>query len=335
MVIALEPFFESFFYPICPVSKLKKGPFAFTLMKQPIILWLDESGEPAAIDNKCCHRWATLTNGKVVKGNIQCSNHGWEYNSKGQCVKIPHYSGDEIPARYKIKAYHCKKSYDYVWVALKDPIMPIPDIPEFFNTNYRTIHFENRSWRCSPLAGIENNFDNAHHHYVHTQLGDKASAVPRRPEAIQEMENGLYFKSAINNYGNPLQAKAWNVKSNSKMNLPREFFWFIPFTVKMVLYLPNDLCNITIYSYTPIDETTCLWVSFIIRNDREVDVKTSDIVELSMAISYEDEAILEQVSPDVPLSLKEQKNMESDYVSLLIRKRLLELSSSYYNYNSL
>ncbi|WP_163833421.1 aromatic ring-hydroxylating oxygenase subunit alpha [Spartinivicinus ruber] len=329
MIISLEPFFKKFYYPICHVSKLEKGPFAFTLMKQPIIIWLDKNKEPAAIDNKCCHRWAKLTNGNIIEGNIQCPYHGWEYNAQGQCVRIPQYSEQKIPASYKIKSYYCKKLYDYVWVALENPIMPIPDIPEFFKTNYRTIHFENRNWHCSPLAGIENNFDNAHHHYVHTQLGDQASAIPRRPDIVQETANGLYFKSDINNYGNSLQAKAWNIKNFSKMNLSREFYWFIPFTVKMILYLPNNLCNITIYSYTPIDETTCLWVSFVIRNDAEVDVKTSDIMALSLAISYEDEAILKEVSPDVPLTLNDQKNMESDYVSLIIRKRLSELLSSH------
>ncbi|MBU2706138.1 aromatic ring-hydroxylating dioxygenase subunit alpha [Zooshikella marina] len=328
MLVASQSALRHFFYPVCPVNKLTDGPVEFTLLNQSIVLWLDQNNQPAAAENRCCHRWAKLTKGKVINGAIHCPYHGWAFDNTGNCIKIPQHPERPIPSNYCIKSYKCQSRYDYVWVALEEPIMPIPEIPEFESDEYRIIHLDNRTWHCSSLVALENIFDNAHHHFIHQYLGDKVNPVPIPPTKIENTCYGMFFKSDIYNYSNDLQYKAWNIK-NEEMLLKREFHWYMPFLVKITLSLPNNLKNITLISFTPMTNSSLQWINLVIRNDTEEDVKTSDVIQLGMTISYEDQSILENVLPDVPLNLLEQRHMESDRPSILIRKRFGDLLSEF------
>ncbi|MGI0117935.1 Rieske 2Fe-2S domain-containing protein [Zooshikella sp. RANM57] len=326
MLVASQPALRHFFYPVCPINKLKDGPVEFTLLNQSIVLWLDQNNQPAAAENRCCHRWAKLTKGKVIDGAIHCPYHGWAFANTGQCIKIPQHPERPIPATYCLKTFKCQQRYDYAWVALEDPLMPIPEVPEFESDEYRVIHLENRTWQCSALVALENIFDTAHHHFVHQCLGDKVNPVPISPTLLESTPYGMHFKSDMYNYGNNLQYKAWNI-DDDEMVLKRDFHWYMPFLVKMTLTLPNNLKNVTLISFTPMTDSSLQWINLVMRNDTEENVKASDVIQLGMTISYEDQEILETVAPDVPLNIHEQCHMESDRPSILIRKRFSALLS--------
>lgn len=328
MLVASQSALRHFFYPVCPVNKLTDGPVEFTLLNQSIVLWLDQNNQPAAAENRCCHRWSKLTKGKVIDGAIHCPYHGWAFANTGECIKIPQHPERPIPSNYCIKSYKCQSRYDYVWVALEDPIMPIPEIPEFESNEYRVIHLENRAWQCSSLTALENIFDTAHHHFVHQHLGDKVNPVPIPPTIIEKTPYGMFFKSDMYNYGNKLQYKAWNIR-DKEIVLKREFHWYMPFLVKMTLSLPNNLKNVTLLSFTPMTNSSLQWINIVMRNDTEENVKASDVIQLGMTISYEDQDILENVLPDVPLNIHEQCHMESDRPFILIRKRFTALLSEF------
>ncbi|WP_239033213.1 Rieske 2Fe-2S domain-containing protein [Leptothermofonsia sichuanensis] len=85
------------------------------------MLWLDGAGKPAAVCDRCCHRSAQLSKGKVVEGNIRCPYHGWSFNADGVCVRVPQLEKSAIPRSYQVSAYHCQERYDYVWVCLGEP----------------------------------------------------------------------------------------------------------------------------------------------------------------------------------------------------------------------
>ncbi len=44
------------------------------------MLFLDGEGNPAALEDRCCHRTAKLSKGWCRNGNIVCGYHGWEYD---------------------------------------------------------------------------------------------------------------------------------------------------------------------------------------------------------------------------------------------------------------
>ena len=80
---------RNFWYATCPIEALKDGPKPFRLLGQTIVLFLDEKGEPAALEDRCCHRTAKLSKGWIKDGHIVCGYHGWEYDRDRQAREHP------------------------------------------------------------------------------------------------------------------------------------------------------------------------------------------------------------------------------------------------------
>ena len=128
MLVTKQPVLRRFWYALFQMSEIEAGPKPFRLLGEDIVVWKTEDGSPAAVRDRCCHRTAKLSKGWVEKGNIVCGYHGWTYDCTGTCVRIPQFEkGERIPSAAKVPAYHCAEKYGYVWVALEDPLRPIPD----------------------------------------------------------------------------------------------------------------------------------------------------------------------------------------------------------------
>ena len=91
MLATKQPVLRRFWYAIMPIEQLESGPQPFTLLGEPIVLFLDAKGEPAALEDRCCHRTAKLSKGWCNNGNIVCGYHGWEYDRDGKLVMIPQF----------------------------------------------------------------------------------------------------------------------------------------------------------------------------------------------------------------------------------------------------
>ena len=81
--------------------ELSKGLLARTIMDEPIAIFRDAQGKVGAVEDRCCHRGAALTDGKVVENGLQCGYHGLVFNGQGKCVEIP--GQDAIPPMANIK----------------------------------------------------------------------------------------------------------------------------------------------------------------------------------------------------------------------------------------
>ena len=186
MLTTQQPVLRKFWHAVMPLSQLAQGPQPFRLLGQDIVVFLDATGEPAALRDRCCHRTAKLSKGWIKDGALQCAYHGWCYNPKGEVVHIPQWEeGRSIPEQYKTRAYHCVSRYGYAWVCLEDPIADIPPIAEFGASGYRTIYQFYETWATSPMRALENSFDNAHFSFVHrATFGVAANPKPSSYELV-------------------------------------------------------------------------------------------------------------------------------------------------------
>src|SRR4051794_8639178 len=130
MLVTQEEGLRNFWYAVIRASELSTGPKPFTLLGEKLVLWLDETGKPAAAQDRCCHRSAKLSKGWVEDGAIICPYHGWGYAPSGACVRMPQLEGKHVPKTYCIPAYRCQEKYGYVWVCLGEPRCDVPDFPE-------------------------------------------------------------------------------------------------------------------------------------------------------------------------------------------------------------
>ena len=320
MLVTKQSIFKRFWYPVMPMVELSDQPKPFVLLGQPIVLWNAE-GKPAAVEDRCCHRTAKLSLGKVINGNICCAYHGWAFNSCGTCILVPQMQNGAISPNYKVKAYHCVERYGYAWVCLDEPLINIPDIPEASDSNYRQIHEFYERWNCAGLRVMENELDMAHPTFVHTKtFGSEEHLVPDVME-FTETEWELHYRSVLG-VTNP-QEQQQNLKIEQAETVRTiDGVWFMPFTVKLRITYPNGLVHIIVNTMTPIDDSASQMVQFCLRNDTESDVKSSDIIAFDRAVTLEDKRILETTDYDVPLDLTQEQHMLTDKPGIIIRRKV-------------
>ena len=321
MRVTQEKRLRNFWYCVMPVSKLSEGPKPFELLGEKLALWLDETGNPHAVRDRCLHRSAALSSGRVENGNIVCPYHGWAYSGSGACALIPQGQG-KAPGSYAVRSYHCAARYGHVWVALEDPVFGIPEIPEGSDPAYRQIDEFDEEWLCAPLRLMENAFDNAHLAFVHQNTIGSGDPAPAE-NTIETRDDGFITRvEAV--VGNPAHMRgAIGIDAEKTLRSTANQFFLPFFRVGRITY-PNGLVNIHCTAATPMGEGRTQRLQWVLRNDTEADVPQESVIAFDREVSDEDQWILETTDPDVPLDNSEgiEFSMKSDQPGLLMRRML-------------
>ena len=149
-------------------------PLRRAVYNTPIVVWRGANGELAAMEDRCPHRRAPLSAGKVVEGELQCAYHGWTYDTRGACVRIPSLGPGAEPGKgIRVRTYPTLERYGFVWIwwgdaGAADPAL-VPDIP--FIDPQKPKAFETRlQYDCAPDLLVENVLDLTHLDFVHGGL---------------------------------------------------------------------------------------------------------------------------------------------------------------------
>ena len=317
---------KKFWYAVMPLDHLKDGPKPFTLLGQKIVLFLDGEGQPAALEDRCCHRTARLSKGWCRDGHIVCGYHGWEYDRDGKLVNIPQFPFEQAIPDAKAKSFRSQVRYGYVWVALDEPIGDIPDVPEDRDPGYRRINQFYDVWNTAALRLMENSFDNAHFAFVHK--GTFGDITQPRPEKYEIVENAEGFEAeTIVKIVNPPNALRVTGTSDPYTTRHMRNKWYMPFCRRLDIEYPSKLRHIIFNCATPISDGQIQVVQLLFRNDTEEQCSAQELIDWDAAIIAEDRDILESTDPDavVDISRKIERHMPSDRPGMIMRKRLMAL----------
>jgi len=98
----------------------KDKPFAFTLMGTALVIWFDfVSGEWRAVSDKCPHRLAPLSEGRInAAGEVECPYHGWAFEgATGKCTSMPQKpAADAMPAKACVLSFPTAAKDGVIWV---------------------------------------------------------------------------------------------------------------------------------------------------------------------------------------------------------------------------
>ena len=94
-------------------------PMSRWLLETPVVLYRTEDGTPAAIYDRCPHRWAPLSEGHVCGDKIVCPYHGMEFDTAGNCTKTP--TQKMMPKTAQIPAFTVKEAGAFIWIWMGDP----------------------------------------------------------------------------------------------------------------------------------------------------------------------------------------------------------------------
>ena len=182
------------------ISK-KAEPVPVRINNQNLVLWRGPSNDISCFPDSCSHRGAQLSKGRVKKGILQCSYHGWQFDATGKCVSVPQAaSGQYIPKACSIKPWKVFEKAGVVWVAPPGPVLEhgthtnpnakasaiFERIGEFSSDNaFVTDYVLNAEY--SYELQIENLLDPAHIHFVHNGFQgneDKAGFIRAKEIAV-------------------------------------------------------------------------------------------------------------------------------------------------------
>lgn len=89
------------------------------LLGEPVVLWRKGDGTIVAMEDRCVHRLAPLSLGRIEGDAIRCMYHGLRFDPSGRCNEIP--GQDLIPPSACVKTYPVVERGRWVWVWMGDP----------------------------------------------------------------------------------------------------------------------------------------------------------------------------------------------------------------------
>ncbi len=79
-------------YPVAYLDDLDKTkPTTFILLENDLVIWWDNNSQSwRAFADRCPHRLASLSEGRInEQGWLECPYHGWSFSGEGNCEHIP------------------------------------------------------------------------------------------------------------------------------------------------------------------------------------------------------------------------------------------------------
>lgn len=100
-------------YPVAVVEFLDpKRPHAIQLLGKELVMWRDQLGEWHCFENRCPHRLAPLSEGRVeVDGTLMCAYHAWRFDAEGHCLDIPQSLDLDTAKQHRANPRSCAIAY--------------------------------------------------------------------------------------------------------------------------------------------------------------------------------------------------------------------------------
>jgi phenylpropionate dioxygenase-like ring-hydroxylating dioxygenase large terminal subunit len=164
--------FEDYWYVIAESADLRPGAvLARRVLGERLVCFRGAAGSATVLRDRCLHRNAPLSLGRMLDGALVCPYHGWRYDGEGRVTHIPSQP-DIAECGHRLEPYPVHENDGYVYVRLNR------DAPEGI-APWRMRHHGEPGWRhvrlCNRFANtvtncVENFIDVPHTAFVHTGI---------------------------------------------------------------------------------------------------------------------------------------------------------------------
>ncbi|HYF60914.1 MAG TPA: aromatic ring-hydroxylating dioxygenase subunit alpha [Burkholderiaceae bacterium] len=168
-------------HPVALSRELAGAPVGAVLLGDALVLWRDADGVPHAWSDRCPHRGASLSMGRLVEApgaaggrRLECPYHGWRFGADAHCEEVPAQPGFVPPPGHRARAFEALDRHGMVWVRLAPGALEPPPFPAEDDARLRKVDVGPYDVATSAPRVVENFLDMAHFGFVHEgSLGDR------------------------------------------------------------------------------------------------------------------------------------------------------------------
>jgi phenylpropionate dioxygenase-like ring-hydroxylating dioxygenase large terminal subunit len=269
------------------------------LLDTPVLLYRKSDGTVSAMEDRCPHRAAPLSMGRLVGDSVQCGYHGFTFNQDGQCTLVP--STGRPLAMAKVRVFPVIENPPFVWVYLGDP-EKIAEVPLPHQLDWAQDHrFSSVKGRLDVSANYillkENVLDLTHFGFVHAnsfKITDFVSSPSFETDAWTTTYRQSFKNSPLAAFyadplgiepGTPFDREAWGSFVSPALQ-----------TAGVDFVRPSDRKTMgqfrVTHATTPVDHGKMLYFWVIARDYGTSPEQLAALEKATLTGFYEDEAVL-------------------------------------------
>jgi len=310
-------------HPVLDSAALRETPQAVQLLGQALVLWRGAQGQAHAWADRCPHRGARLSLGRVCEGQLECAYHGWRFAESGRCIQVPALPDFVPPAGHGAQVFAAQEAHGLIWVRLADGPPALPLFTAEHDAGLRKLNCGPYDVATSAARIVENFLDMAHFGFVHDGwLGERGRSAIAAYD-VQATATGLLATNCW----------AWQPQSNvhSTQGAMVEYRYEVtaPFAAVLTKVPQAGTTavaawreSIALFICPLTAETSRVWFRLAVA---DFDVPDADLQAFQHTIFTQDQPVLESQSPRcLPLDPRAEAHTVADKASAAYRRFLRE-----------
>jgi len=310
-------------HPVLDSAALRETPQAVQLLGQALVLWRGAQGLAHAWADRCPHRGARLSLGRVCEGQLECAYHGWRFAESGRCVQVPALPDFVPPVGHGAQVFATQEAHGLIWVRLAEGPHALPLFPAEHDGGLRKLNCGPYDVATSGARIVENFLDMAHFGFVHDGwLGERGRSAIAAYD-VQATATGLLATNCW----------AWQPQSNvhSTQGAMVEYRYEVtaPFAAVLTKVPQAGTTavaawreSIALFICPLTAETSRVWFRLAVA---DFDVPDADLQAFQHTIFTQDQPVLESQSPRcLPLDPRAEAHTVADKASAAYRRFLRE-----------
>ena len=158
------------------------------ILGETLVLFRDKKGRVGLLEDRCPHRGASLSYGRVEERGVACPYHGWLFDTEGNCLETP---AEPCESKFRLtvkqRSYPVKKLVGLYWAYLgPEPLPLIPNFDIWFRKDGKRKIFIQPQLDCNWFQAMENSMDPAHLQILHQDTAGRGRAIPNSTRGLTD-----------------------------------------------------------------------------------------------------------------------------------------------------
>ena len=307
-------FLTNIWYCAALSEEVVHKPLRRLICNEPIVMFRTESGKASALEDRCAHRQAPLSLGRVVGEQIQCMYHGFMFDCSGKCTMVPHQ--ENAPGNAKVKSYAAVERWGYVWIWWGDPasadVGRIPELPWTQDAAQRTVYFRFHV-KANYQLMADNLLDVSHTDFLHrASIGSQTGMKDQTDSSTVEMSSRtegdrVHFVRRLRNTRLGPVAARW-AGTTELVDRSNTLMWEAPNTIHSVLEFQNAHAHNTVHMEHIMTPETATSTHYFMNWTRDFGL---DNVSYPTDADVQSEQTAVVCGEDIPMVEAQQANLQS------------------------